>query len=225
MNFILIFGAICVFIILVNLLALLFNREKTLSKYSSAKTSTTIASTSTPTGKNYNYTYGIWIYVDDWSYNFGREKIIFSKGTMSPQVSLGGTDNNLLVKLHIQDGNDTSSFTCGIDNVPLQKWTHLLISVNGRSLDIYMNGKLVRTCVMKGVPIYDSVSPTTLTPNGGFSGFTSKFKYWTDAINPQQAWNIYQQGPGGNIFGDFFSRYKLQLNFMDGVDTTATISI
>ena len=226
-KFILIIGAICVFIVIVNLLAWLFNNEKMLSNYSSAKTATTIDSKSTPVGKNYNYTYGVWVYIDDWSYNFGREKIIFSKGTSSPKVSLGGTENDLKVTLQINEDNESTptQFECGIQNVPLQKWTHLLVSVNGRSLDIYMNGKLVRTCVMNGVPVYDSTSPTYLTPNGGFSGFTSKFKYWSDSINPQQAWNIYQRGPGGNIFGNLFSEYKLQVNFMKGVDTKASISL
>ena len=222
---ILIIGSVFIFILVVNCLVWFFNREKMLSNYSSAKTATTIDAKSTPVGNNYNYTYGIWIYVDDWSYNFGREKIIFSKGTMSPNVSLGATENNLKVKLQIDAENVWSQFECGIDNVPLQKWTHLLISVNGRTLDIYMNGKLVRTCVMNGVPVYDSTSPTFLTPNGGFSGFTSKFKFWSDTINPQQAWNIYQRGPGGNIFGNLFSEYKLQVNFMKGVDTKATVSI
>lgn len=227
MKIILIIGAVCFFIVVVNILIWFFNSEKLLSNYSSAKTATTIDGSSTPVGRNYNYTYGIWIYVDDWSYNFGREKVIFQKGTNSPKVTLGATENDLNVSLDFNEDNSKTSslFKCGVQNVPLQKWTHLIISVNGRTMDIYMNGKLVRTCVMNGVPVYDTASPISLTPNGGFSGFTSKFKYWSDTINPQQAWNIYQRGPGGNIFGNLFSEYKLQLNFMKGIDTKASISI
>jgi hypothetical protein len=228
---ILIIGAIFIFVVIVNLLIWVFNNEKTLSKFSSAKIATTIDAKSTPVGKKYNYTYSIWVYIDDWSYNFGKEKIIFSKGTMSPKVSLGATENNLKVSLQIDEdgtsgiGDVMTQFDCGVDNVPLQKWTNILISVNGRTLDIYINGKLVRTCVMNGVPSYDMTSPTFLTPNGGFDGFTSKFKFWSEEINPQQAWNIYQRGPGGNIFGNLFSEYKLQVNFMRGGDTKATVSI
>jgi hypothetical protein len=126
----------------------------------------------------------------------------------------------------IEDGDNSASvFECGVTNIPLQRWTHILISVYGRSLDIYINGKLVRTCVMHGVPVYDVASPMYLTPDGGFSGFTSKFNYWSDMITPQQAWNIYTKGPTGNMFGNIFSDYALQLNFMKGNSTKATLTI
>ena len=149
-----------------------------------------------------------------------------------PMMYFDGPENNITVSLLTYPDSSSqsvsttySTFTCGVKNVPLQNWTNLIASVNGRSLDIYMNGKLVRTCVLPGVPFVDGKSSVYLTPLGGFSGYTSKFSYWADAISPQQAWNIYKSGPGGNILGNLLNQYKIQVNFMKGNETEASITI
>ena len=53
-----------------------------------------------------NCTYSIWIYVNDWSVNYGEEKVIFQRSltpTDPPDfcVSLGGYQANLIVKTKI----------------------------------------------------------------------------------------------------------------------------
>ena len=42
--------------------------------------------------------------------------------------------------------NVSKSTTCTLKNIPLQKWTHILISVRNKTLDIYLDGKLEKTC-------------------------------------------------------------------------------
>jgi hypothetical protein len=181
---------------------------------------TTINSSSIPSGVTYNFTYSIWVYIDDWSYNYGSEKVIFTKGD-SPKVSLGANENDLNVSMKLDGGDNT--FMCGLPNVPLQRWTSIIITLNGRSMDLYLNGKLTRTCLLKDVPSIDTTSNLLLTPNGGFSGYTTNFKYWADTVNPQQAWNIYKSGPGGNIFSNFLGNYKIQLNLLNGNDVVSTL--
>jgi hypothetical protein len=75
---------------------------------------------------------------------------------------------------------------------------------------------LVKTCILPSPAYVDSAASVYLTPLTGFSGFTSRFNYWNDTINPQQAWNIYKSGPGGNMFSNFLNQYKLQLSFLKG---------
>jgi hypothetical protein len=82
------------------------------------------------------------------------------------------------------------------------------MSVNGRTLDIYLDGKLVNTCVMPGVAKISNSAPIVITPAGGFSGYTSNIEYWSKPTNPQEAWNIYRKGHGG---GNVFSKYKLKI--------------
>jgi hypothetical protein len=193
-----------------------------LSGKQAANLLTTINASSISSGVTYNFTYSIWLYIDDWSYNYGSEKIIFTKGD-SPKVSLGANENDLNVSMKLDGGSNT--FMCGLPNVPLQRWTNIIITLNGRSMDLYLNGKLTRTCLLKEVPNIDTTSNLLLTPNGGFSGYTTNFKYWSDTVNPQQAWNIYKSGPGGNIFSNFLGNYAIQLNFLNGNNVTGTMNV
>ena len=83
------------------------------------------------------------------------------------------------------------------------------MSLNGRSLDIYLDGKLVRTCVLEGVPRVDPKANIQLTPQGqGFDGFVSKFQFVSDSVNPQQAYNIYKKGYKYQKAGIIFSNLK-----------------
>ena len=133
-------------------------------------------------------------------------------------------DNTLTTTIQLQDG---STQPCVVQNIPIQKWTNILVTVNERALDTYMNGKLVKTCMLPSVPATPSGknSSVYLTPKGGFTGYTARFKYWAAPVNPQEAWNVYRNGPGGNILTNFLGLYKLQLNFLKGSETKASITI
>jgi len=103
---------------------------------------------------------------------------------------------------------------CQIDNIPIQKWVNIIVSLYGMVLDIYLDGKLVRTCVLPGVPKVNNLADINVTPGGGFSGWTTNFKYWSDASNPQEAYNIYKSGFGGSILGNAVSKYRLQFSML-----------
>jgi len=114
---------------------------------------------------------------------------------------------------------------CMIDNIPIQKWVNVIISLYGTTLDTYLNGKLVRTCVLPGVPMIDNNADILVTPNGGFSGYTTTFKYWSDASNPQQAYNIYKAGFGGSILGNAFNKYRLRFSMIKDNVATGSFEI
>jgi hypothetical protein len=216
---------IVVFLIVVYIISWMFNGTKTLSNYASAQTQLTIPPDSLPAGASVNYSYSIWIYIDDWSYQYGTEKIIFIRGaigsTFMPALSLSPIDNNAVITVSLEK----EPFECVIPNIPLQKWTNLIVSLNNKSLDGYVNGKLVKTCVLPSIPTTDPTSSLYLTPQGGFSGYTARFNYWSDAMSPQQAWNVYKSGPGGNPFSNFLNQYKVQLSFLKGNDVKASLTI
>lgn len=186
---------------------------------------------SSSSGNTSNFSYSIWFFIDDWNYRYGEPKIIFGRMTTGtgkkepcPSVTLGPVQNNIIVSLAVYPGLDEQPdvgtnyivHNCGIANVPIQRWCNLLISTYGRTLDIYLDGKLVRTCVLPGVAKIDSNAPVYVTPMGGFSGWTSRFQYWPDATNPQKAWNIYKAGYGGSLLGSIFGKYTIKVSVMEG---------
>ena len=102
---------------------------------------------------------------------------------------------------------------------------HVLVSVNGRTLDIYIDGKLVRTCVMPGVVKVPDSSNVLITPNGGFSGSTSTIKYLANSTNPQDAWNMYKDGYSTGFMGQLFDKYKIKLSYLKDNKEQASIQI
>jgi hypothetical protein len=61
--------------------------------------------------------------------------------------------------------------SCSIEDVPLQRWTNLIISLDNRALDLYLDGKLVRTCVLPGVP--------KMNPASNILGMSKWWIFWT----------------------------------------------
>lgn len=200
-----------------------------LTTQTDAKTMQTIDSSdlSTDDTSSVNFSYSIWFYVDDWNYKYGQAKVIFGRLDQNkkpcPSVILAPTQNNINVSLTVYPSSSSSSeiiHSCGVHNIPIQKWVNLSISVYNRSLDIYIDGKLVRTCMLPGVPKIDNSSNVLVTPGGGFSGFTTKLQYWDYAIDPQKAWNIYKLGYGDG-FLSFLTKYQVKVSVLDdGVEET-----
>ena len=174
-----------------------------------------------------NYTYSAWFYVQDWNYRFGEPKTLLVRsdqdGKPSPSIVLGGAENNIKVSVSFypQDQTNSTDITssivikCNVQNFPLQSWVNLIISLYGRTLDMYIDGKLVRTCVLPGVAKVNPDSDIIVTPDGGFNGWTSNFEYWDDATNPQQAYNIYKSGFGGSTLSSLFNKYRLKISFLE----------
>ena len=69
--------------------------------------------------------------------------------------------------------------------------------------------------VLPGVAKVNNSADVFLTPDGGFDGWTSGFQYIADAINPQQAWNIYKAGYGSSPLGNFFNKYRIKVAFLE----------
>lgn len=82
------------------------------------------------------FTYTGWILVNDFTYNYGNKRLIFSKGDC-PGLYLDTTSNSLLVAVNTY--TDTSE-TVLISNIPATKWVHFAIIVDQDSMDIYING-------------------------------------------------------------------------------------
>ena len=141
------------------------------------------------------FTYSFWIYIEDWNYNFGKFKNIISKGAdnvgYSPGIWLYPNTNALHARISTYaDPNEG----CDVQNIPLQSWVNIVYILNTRTVDIYINGKLERSCVLKGVPQINN-SPLKICQNRGFYGQISRLQYFAKAINPNKVAQLYRAGP------------------------------
>ena len=153
-----------------------------------------------------------------------------------PTLYLGVHQDDSTNKFQTNDENIT------IANFPLQKWVCVTYSIYGTSLDLYLNGKLVKSViddnvklmmsesalVALGNPWYnksvedDEITISNLT--AGFKGYTSKLKYYKSALTPKEAYNIYKSGPGTSYLGDILGDRSVNINFMDGDDVTRSFN-
>ena len=244
---------IVVIVLIFMLIRYIISDPYTLQNMQDGKTSSTISATSLATNgssvPSSNFAYSIWFYINNWNYRYGESKVIFGRmgassgqqgGSVSgvsgmdpcPAVVLGAVENNLDISIGCYPGIDqepttaggsTVVHTCSVANVPIQKWVNLVVSVYGRSMDVYIDGKLVRTCLLPGVASVNNNANVYVTPLGGFEGWTSKFQYYPNSINPQEAWNIYTQGYSN--MSSMFSSYQVQLALVENGKTQSSITI
>lgn len=195
-----------------------------------------------------NFAYSVWFYVNDWNYRYGEPKIILGrmgaqssdgKGSIQgisginpcPAIVLGPVENNVAVSLACYPGaeqstasssNKTIIHTCMVANIPIQKWVNLVVSVYGRSMDLYIDGKLVRTCLLPGTAQINSNSDLHVTPKGGFDGWTSKIQYYPNSLNPQEVWNIYASGYSTGL--SMFGAYQVQVALIENGNEKSSIT-
>ena len=244
---------IVVIVLILMLLRYILIDPYTLTSIENGQTASTIsASTLATNGSSVpssNFAYSVWFYVNDWNYRYGEPKVIFGRmGALSnsgassiegvngldpcPAVILGAIENNIQISLGCfpganeqptTPGGNTIVHTCGVSNIPIQKWVNLVLSVYGRTMDIYIDGKLVRTCLLPGVASVNNNSDIHITPAGGFDGWTSKLQYYPNSLNPQEVWNIYTKGYSSGL--SLFGTYQVEISLVKNGTTESTVTI
>jgi hypothetical protein len=90
-----------------------------------------------------------------------------------------------------------------ITNIPIQHWLNVIIRVNQYKLDVFINGTLTKSAILKGLP-NQNYEPVYVSLNGGFQGFISKLQYFAYSIGANKIQEIMTAGPmlgaiGGNL--------------------------
>lgn len=85
---------------------------------------------------------------------------------------------------------------CDINDIDLQKWINLTVVVNGRVIDVYVDGKLARSCVTAGIPTVEKADQyLTVGQHQGWGGSVSSTSIFGYALTPGRIYEIYQTGP------------------------------
>ena len=126
-------------------------------------------------------------------------------GNSAPVTSVPGPNTDQLPRAtldsefnSIPQGLDQGYFpSCDLTSIDLQRWVNITVVLNGKTSDVYMDGKLARSCVL---PSFFKVDPAgyqlTLLDKGGFGGYVSNVTAYGEALNPGQVYRVYMAGPG-----------------------------
>ena len=142
------------------------------------------------------------------------------------QVQFKESTNTIQIFPRSESASD--GLECEITDFPLQKWVNLIISFNGSAMDVYVDGKLVKSCVVdSGSRLADTktiiLGDESKRPPTDDVGFITNVKLKSSSIAPQEAWDIYSQGFGGSPWSDLLNKYKVKLSFI--VDNQEQTSI
>ena len=85
---------------------------------------------------------------------------------------------------------------CDIETIDLQRWVNITAVLSGRTLDVYIDGKMSRSCVQTGSYDVDGTN-TVLTLGGplGFGGIIGQTQVAGFAYSPDQVYRNYGNGP------------------------------
>jgi hypothetical protein len=92
------------------------------------------------------------------------------------------------------DKSDPATDFVVVKNIPLQKWINVIVSVYNQVVDVYIDGDLVSSNILKSFPVSSS-RDINIVPDGGFSGQISKVTFSNSAATVESARRMYLKGP------------------------------
>ena len=108
----------------------------------------------------------------------------------------------LFAPLAMDDSLLNPTQICDIPVIDMQRWVNITVALSGRTIDVYMDGKLARSCL---TPSYYKVDPTgvklKITERGGFDGYINGVSMYNYPLSPADVYHIYQAGPTGTAAG------------------------
>lgn len=130
------------------------------------------------------FSYSCWVRIDDFTYRPGVQKVIFTKGptdlsSSCPSLLIDGNSNTLLVKLDTYGSTEILP----VSNIPAKKWLHVVIVVEQKAVDVYINGILHTHHSIVQLPRQNSGTVHTGV-NGGFEGKLANLIYYNYFLKP-----------------------------------------
>tara|TARA_B100000902_G_scaffold395134_1_gene453035 strand:+ start:9222 stop:10061 length:840 start_codon:yes stop_codon:yes gene_type:complete len=151
-------------------------------------------------------------------------------------VSLDDYQNILNIDIETLPNKSNDQSGCftryAIKNIPIQKWNCLIISVDTKTMDIYLDGKLRNSFILRG-PYKSELDNAKKniylgaqsTENVGFEGYITRVRYEPNSINPKEAYNIYKEGINASLAKSLFNKYSLKVSFLEYNKERGTFTI
>jgi hypothetical protein len=161
------------------------------------------------------FTWSCWIYLDDLGYNEHKYRCIFYKGNdysenandlssnglnfpnNSPGLYITPNKNDLVV---IMNTFNVINEEILIPDIPVKKWVNVMIRCQNNVIDVYVNGTIVRSHKLHGVP-KQNYGNVYVGADGGFSGYISNLFYYNRALGIYEINDIVTKGPNTTMVG------------------------
>ena len=120
----------------------------------------------------------------------GKPNVLYKANTNTLMITIDQTDLNRKSKnkmLEFDDNGNRIIYTN--NNMLLQKWNHIVINFNGGTLDIFLNGELVKSSI-EVIP-YMKLDTLTIGNDEGVNGGICNVIYFKDPLTITNIYYIY----------------------------------
>lgn len=145
-------------------------------------------------GDNLSFGYSFWLYIDNigssgnWENSFMQDKQLINRGD-SPSIYYRPNDNTLLIK--IKTGKDEIEIFTIHKTLKSQKWIHVCVSLDTRNLDVYLDGLLNKSFILKEVPKLNN-NDIYIFDSTNIYAEIAYFRYFKTLLTPKFVESIYK---------------------------------
>ena len=178
MSMIIFLGVIVIFLLFI--LMYFFNNQSTqlVTNSNLSKGNTVVAISDSNSPSTSRYTLALWIYVNSWTINNSNKTIFELPGIIS--LYLDATKPTLKAQFTTNNANNNDIIEI-TQNFPVQKWNYVTISVDNNYVDLYLDGKLIKSIKLSGTQ--SNCTDQNIYIGGKIASMNdisvSNFKRWT----------------------------------------------
>jgi hypothetical protein len=147
-----------------------------------------------------SFTYSLWINIQNvaensqWQSNVNYKKpILYRYG--SPNINYYPKDHNLQIQMSYKDSNDDINYyDIDLTTLPMQKWVNIIIILENRNIDIFIDTIRYRSAILPNVPFIFNRNVYMGESDNNFNGYVGGVKYYNRALKENDIANIYTAG-------------------------------
>ena len=169
--------------------------------------------------------YGIWVHIGQWSNNDNNDDQTLFKRDTELEVYF---TNNAGLKIKVDDTATDYTDIVVTNNFPIQKWVHIGIVVDNQIMDVYLDGKMVKSVKLKANISPSDNNSITYGKDSDGKGIAiadnthiAEHKRITYALDPKGMWDLYMEGNGMGGLTQAASEMNVNLSILkDGVESS-----
>lgn len=168
------------------------------------------------------YSIEMWMYV--YNANANDTYIVSRDSATAPTVKNVGiklTGTTPKLSLEYQKSDKSKGELVVTDNFPLQTWVHLIVSMDNSFIDVYMNGKLIKSMQDS----IDAPSATSSLKYGVCNCYLAKLVRATTPTDPQTAWDHYVAGNGENPLAKYLASFGLSVTLQKNSQDYSKVTV
>ena len=145
------------------------------------------------------FSIGFWMYINDFSFKYGQWKSVMFKGnsnswpSRAPGIWLHPRENTM--RFYMNTFDSIAGNFIDVENLPLSKWFHVVLTVNQLTMDVYINGAVRKSFKFTSMP-KQNYGDMYIQAFRGFDGYLCRAVYYNYAIPYSEVQNLIEMGPG-----------------------------